>query len=1200
DYGQNTLFKLEFDSITALNPVVTNLNVAGITIAYQVRVFEHIAFISSTTTNKIVPLDFGNSFSNTPVQLADITGLLNPIGFDINFDEATGKYIGFVADFGRITKLDFGNSPANSPVLSTLYSTAGGGFTYGLDIVRDGKSWYIMTVTGYGHLLNIKTGPSLDSAVVDVKDSDIGALSGTLTGLTLIKEESKWHGFINNTGNSFYHFTFPDFIESNQNSSTDKDPVGVQFNSVTPGYKYILLESKDTASQCIRYTVDSVFVRVAPDVTFSISSTCENAPVYFTDETTAPADSILSLQWDFGDTFTSNIANPTHTFADTGAFTITLTVQSLYGYTVSDTTTIYIGSRPTAAFTFTDSTCANLPVQLSDNSSGGSYPVSQWSWSLGNGDSSNVTNPIADYDSASTYTITLTVTDQNGCTSSINKNITTVASPKALFAVTNTCINEATEFKNLTDSNAIPSVTYSWLFGNQQTSSAIEPTQVYTADSIYNVILIAAGSNGCTDTASNAIQVSHKPIPAFHFTPLIACSGNAIVISDSSSTFAGEMIIYRHWDFGDGNIMMNDSATSHAYTDSGVFVITLTVATPFFCDTSITHTVIIRKSPDSDFSVTEACSGSAVLFNNLSVAVTGDPVVAYTWNFGDSTTTSAVNTSHLYAAPGIYNVSLVATSQSGCVDTIVFPAETHVNPIANFTTYPLICTDTTTIFVNLSTINNDTISSWLWSFGDNDTSTASNPSHIYQQSGTLPVTLVATSDDGCTSSFSSILTIHPSPSPSVSYTPTCLGVNTCFIYTDNNIPPSTITNWLWAFGDTTLSTVAAPCHKYLYAGSPTVNVQVTDNFGCKASLSVPAIIHARPAVAFTNSLACTDGVVQFTDGSSVSQGQVQNWSWLFGTSDISSLQNPSFSTGTAGLIPVTLIASTDVGCTDTLTKYININLSPLSTFTISSLISAPGEQVLFESTSQYADNYEWNFGDGSPHATDSVTSYAYQDTALYNVTLIALSNNGCTDTSSFHHLVVFPKPDLIVMDANFQRVDDYIKVSTLLYNGGNMDINSFQLNVVLDGVNALSEDVQLYLPIASTPKTYTFSSRIKLTENENPSYICVEALNPNGLADIQNSDNTLCKSYGEEFDVLAALPNPVTDQLLIRFNLKEKGTVTFNIYDQSGKIILSDISGQYEKGFNSISIDASRWAKGLYAISAENKDVIRIRKVMKQ
>jgi PKD repeat protein len=1199
DYSQNTCFKLEFDSITQLNPVVTNLNVTGIAIAYQVSVFEHVVFLSSYSNGKIVRLDFGNSYANTPVQLADITGFTNPIGVDVSFDDATGKYIGMVGEFGKISKMDFGNSLLNNPSIAVIHTPATSGFTYGLDIIRDGRNWYVLAVTGYSHLITLKLPYSLDNPAILLSDSDLGVLTGTLVGLTIIKDKSQWHGFINNTANLFFYFTYPNFSECSPNNSNVESPTGLIYNVDQPGFRYIELAATDSISQCTRYSLDSVFVRIAPVVNFSTSPACSNAPVLFSDQTIAVADSIIDWFWDFGDASTSNMQNPSHNFLSGGNYNVTLIVQTLYGYTDSITTNIIINNPPVAGFSFSNNSCANLPIALTDTSINGSAQITMWNWDFGNGDTSSSANPVANYDSASTYLITLTVADQTGCSSTVSNNLTTVAAPAAQFSATNTCINEGAVFQNLTDSNAISSVTYYWDFGNQQTSNLINPVEVYNNDTLYDVMLIATGSNGCIDTIVNSIQISHRPNPAFLFTPMIACTGNIITITDSSTANSGENILYRHWDFGDGDTLLNDSITSHVYSASGNYNITLTVATPFFCDTSISQTVTVRESPAANFNVTNACFGTAVNFSNLSVAVSGDPIVSYNWDFGDTTGSMNTNTSHLYNAPGTYNVSLLATSQTGCIDSIIIPASTFINPVADFTNYPLVCTDTATVFVNLSTIVNDTISNWLWSFGDNDTSTAENPSHIYLQPGNVPVTLTATSIKGCSSSITNILSINPSPSPAIIYTPTCLGETTCFTYIENNVPANTILNWLWTFGDNTLSNIPAPCHTYANAGLPLVTLQVLDNKGCKGTVSIPALINATPSANFTNSLACTNGIINFSDLSSVTQGQILEWDWLFGVADTSSQQNPMFSTATPGLIPVKLIVNTDAGCRDTVTNYININLSPVAQFTMSPLISAPGEAVNFISNSLYSDDYVWLYGDGNTGTSDSIVSHTYQDTALYSVTLITLKNNGCSDTITLLHPVIIPKPDIAVLDINAKTIANYLEVSAVVFNSGNIDIRNFELNVSLDGVNSLNELVQLNLPLASSAKSYTFSSRIKISDNNPPAYLCVEALQPNGFNDVNTLDNYLCESIETEFEILDISPNPSSEQALLKFNLKQKGFIKLKAYDPSGKIILSEESEQLDKGFHSISINTASWSKGLYAISLENNDVVKVRKQMK-
>jgi PKD repeat protein len=158
-------------------------------------------------------------------------------------------------------------------------------------------------------------------------------------------------------------------------------------------------------------------------------------------------------------------------------------------------------------------------------------------------------------------------------------------------------------------------------------------------------------------------------------------------------------------------------------------------------------------APVAHFSGDSVCYGNATSFFDLSTISSGS-IVSWAWYFNDgSPTNTTQNPSHLYAAPGNYNVTLVVVSNLGCADSITKSIQVSGIPVANFTTNSA-CLGNVTQFVNLSTISFGNIVSWSWNFGDNaPNSTVFNPSHLYANAGTYIATLIATSDLGCSNAF---------------------------------------------------------------------------------------------------------------------------------------------------------------------------------------------------------------------------------------------------------------------------------------------------------------------------------------------------------------------------------------------------------------------------------------------------------------
>ena len=162
------------------------------------------------------------------------------------------------------------------------------------------------------------------------------------------------------------------------------------------------------------------------------------------------------------------------------------------------------------------------------------------------------------------------------------------------------------------------SVSYSWIFGNSQTSNQLSPVISYSLAGAYTVTLIATGINSCVDSVKNNITISTKPQPDFNISTNLACTGSLVAFNDISNS-GTDSIIYRKWDFGDNSANDSIAQVSHIYTLPGSYVISLTIATPTFCDTTIQKTITIVESPTAAFSVTNNCFGTPVNFINTTI-----------------------------------------------------------------------------------------------------------------------------------------------------------------------------------------------------------------------------------------------------------------------------------------------------------------------------------------------------------------------------------------------------------------------------------------------------------------------------------------------------------------------------------------------------------------------------------------------------
>ncbi len=1192
------LVRLELDSITDLSPVFTDITVPGMSSPLEIRVKDHFAFITDLS-GTLHRYNFNGNYQNIPTQVTPAINQPTLFGVDVVYDCKTNSYYGVTATLGNggVALYNFGNDMSSTPVLMGILTFSAP--ARGVSFAYENNQWYLSATLTNDHFAICNFGTSITSLPAIINDTDLGggALNSSFS-CQLIKDQSDWHFFaLNVNSNSlFSHFTFPAAnCSASLPSSYGLTPQGINYNATASGYYYFDVTVTDSNANQQIFT-DSVFITTLPPVAaFSHGPTCANTVVQFYDSSEICFGNIIAWNWDFGDGNSSSLKNPQHLFTATGIYTVTLTAYSANNDSSSLSQIITIVDYPVSDFTFVNSVCSGTNITFTDLSQNTGDTVTSWIWSFGDNDTSQQQNPDHIYTAGGNYSAELIATNSKGCSDTIAKTVNILNAPNIGFSFTHTCSNDLTVFTNTTDTAGL-NTTYLWDFGDSNSDNTKNPSHNYINSGNYTVALIAISSNTCSDTLQQNIVISDKAIPDFILSDTLICTGSTIDFIDISTSGANP-VIYRKWDFGDSATLDSLAIASHSYLNPGNYTITLYIATPSYCDTSIQKNISVLQSPTSGFTYTNECFGNAVNFTNTTTQTPGDPVVQYLWNLGDSTFAYSPDTSNNYNGPGVYEVTLTAISQIGCTDSITHPVTIYEIPVAAFTNYPLLCTDTIATFIDLSFINNDTLNSWSWDFGDGQVSTDQNPVHIYTTAGTKLVTLTTGSIHGCTNSISQIISINASPVPQFTFTPTCFGETTCFTATVGNHSGNYIQSWQWNFGDNSISQTQNPCHTYSSTGSNTITLQVTDTNNCRSITTAIADVNPVPQASFSTTNPCTNTSFQLIDESTISSGNINNWQWIINNDSAGTTSSINYITESAGLLPVTIIVSSDKSCSDTLTEYISVLVSPVSQFSMTPLISAPGELVSFTNSSLLADTYQWELGDGS-NDTDSSITHIYNDTGMYIVSLITINNNGCSDTLQKFHPVVIPAVDIAILDFTKTISNGLLTLTATIFNSSNVDISNFEIIAEVEGINAIHEFPQLYIPLASSPKNYTFQSSFQLN-GEDPGYICIEIKNPNGLPDADDSNNRICKSNSEQFEILSISPNPVNNICDLNFNMPAKGNADLEIINSEGQQVIITTLTDLKKGYNSKSLNLNALSQGVYTVVLRINDEIKTYQLVK-
>jgi gliding motility-associated-like protein len=756
----------------------------------------------------------------------------------------------------------------------------------------------------------------------------------------------------------------------------------------------------------------------------SLLQVCLSDSLQFTTTSNGNGGNIVSHFWDFGDATTSSLPNPKKKWATPGNKTVKhwiVTDQTCN----SDTTTktIYVNQLPTADFTFPNTNrCARIPITFTSASVPNDGAIDQYTWDFGDGSGPQVTtgNTFSHvFNTEGTFQVKLIVRTDRGCLNEIIKPITITATPVANFTPpAGICLPAGNaSFINTTtiSDGSLPSVTFTWDFGDGNSSTQISPTHIYTGTGPYNVKLTARSGIGCTDDTTQAlINIFAQPKANFTNAPE-TCLSDSLQFTDNSNPINGTLQQY-FWDFGDGSTS-NVANPKKKWATPGTKTVKHWIITSNTCmSDTMTKTIYVNQLPTASATASLLrCPQVNVTFTSTSIPNDG-VLNSWSWNFGDATAvqnqTAFAPITHAYAADGNYTVKLWVKTDKGCVsDTFNLPITINPKPTPNFTFPANICLPQgATQFTNTSTITSGTMS-YQWNFGDGGSSTLVSPLYNYTGVGPYNAQLIATSDKGCIDSITKpVNTIRPQPKSGFTNNgEVCLSDSLSFTSTSNG-NGGNITSHFWDFGDGTTSTLSNPKKKWATFGTKTVKHWVLTDQGCYSDTTTKTIyVNRLPTADFTiANPQCVGRDIQFTSTSAPNDGALTNWDWDMGDGTQRTVASFTHSYVPVGNYTVTLSVKTDKGCVSDpiATKVVNVTDTPMVRFIVPEIcLNDPTAQFFDSSTiadgTEAQFTYKWRFGDpnATPANPDSSASknptHRYTAAANYNMYLEVTSNKGC-------------------------------------------------------------------------------------------------------------------------------------------------------------------------------------------------------------
>ncbi|HEX4875116.1 MAG TPA: PKD domain-containing protein, partial [Chitinophagaceae bacterium] len=746
---------------------------------------------------------------------------------------------------------------------------------------------------------------------------------------------------------------------------------------------------------------------------------------------------------------------------------------------------VTVNPLPTASISGTTTVCLNAPSPNITFTGAVGTPPFTFTYTINGGPNQTVTTTsgnsvtvAAPTNVAGTFTYNL-VSVQEGSTITCSQaqtgsaTITVNQLPTATIAGTvNVCVNATSP--NITFTGAVGTPPYTFTYningganltitttsGNSVTV-AVPTTTAGTYN--YNLVSVQEGSGlQCSQTQSGTATVVVNPLPT------AAISGATEVCRNAPSpnitfTGAGGTAPYTFtYTINGGPNQTVTTTTGNTVTvavptaTAGTFtynLVSVQDASSTLCSQAQTGSVavIVNPLPVSNFTTNApTCATRTISFTDVSVPNAG-AIVSWQWNFDDPAsgplnTSTQQNPTHIFGAAGTYNVSLVVTTDKGCVSTTP-PQQVVIRPrpLAGYIIPEVCLSDTYAQFTDTSSVSPpDFIQGWNWNFGDPvsgplNTSTVQNPQHSYTSTGSYNVQLIATSNAGCKDTVSHTLFVNgsfPTANFIVQNASTLCANDSVAITEASTVFPGSITKveiyWDNVNQPTVFDTDNFPfsgkVYKHLYPNfqapptrNYTIRYRAYSGGVCVNDKIQTITINAAPLVQFSLMPdICYDAApvsllpfISFggVPGTGTFSGPGVTPAGIFTPSSV----NP----GNTYTIQY-LHTSTAAGCRDSATQTIRVIDTAAARFTVTNLACerSPVDFSSLSSTipanSGTITGWNWNFGDPTSGAANTSTlqnpSHLFTSWGTYTVTLQVTTSNGCRSTVYSAPVVVNPIP----------------------------------------------------------------------------------------------------------------------------------------------------------------------------------------------
>jgi len=558
--------------------------------------------------------------------------------------------------------------------------------------------------------------------------------------------------------------------------------------------------------------------------------------------------------WDFGDGATSNTQSPEHTYEFPGIYQVCFYVQnSMTSCQNEKCQIIFLLEEPfcNAYFNYYYLELDPVNIQFADMSLGN---ITDYHWDFGDGNTSDLPNPVHSFFENGTYQVCLTVLDQDGCEDTFCTNVFVNGSVECEasfdYLINYDTITQIAFLDNSTgDINQ-----WEWDFGDGNFSDEKNPVHLYLEEGVFLACLTVSNSTNpdCESQICNYVYISDDSYCKTQFEYFVTPE-NPFKIQFANQS-SGNLDFWI-WDFGDG-FSSNELSPLHDYQEEGEFNACLVgIDLNTFCWDTVCQTIYVTNAIQLYANFTHTISPENPFLVDFQDNSAGN-IATWNWDFGDGNTSSQQNPQHIYENEGSFEVCLTVINDQGNQSSTICEAIVIDAPDLCVADFDIEIIENELPGVQFTDMSQGIANAWEWDFGDGNSSTLQNPVHFFQDSGSYFVQLKIFHSDSlafCSDSIQKeIFVFAPAPFCKAEFSfYTDSSVNNPHHFHFQDMSENNPDEWLWNFGDGNFSSEQNPSYQYEEGGEYTVQLTVTKHnpFGPACSdtriqtINTPAYYH---------------------------------------------------------------------------------------------------------------------------------------------------------------------------------------------------------------------------------------------------------------------------------------------------------------------------------------------------------------------